>query len=96
VISLSWTAWKRYCRWMMIICLILALVFGSAWYVDLQRTAEVDRPTHAQSAGPKPVEAQQPRSSVVCAPVEWENHFPNYCGWEDGEGLPEDWHSDNT
>ena len=81
--SLSWASWKRYCRWMMIFCLLLALFFGSAWYVDLQ-TAEVDRPKHTQSrAGPKPVEVQ-PRSSIVCDQAEWENHFPIYCGWEDG------------
>src|SRR5918998_3103236 len=76
---------------MMILCLILALVFGSTWYADLQ-TAEVDRPPHTESAGPTPVEAQQPRSSVVCAPVEWENHFPNYCGPGEPplQGVPED------
>jgi hypothetical protein len=76
--SLSWANWKRYCRCMMVFCLILALYFGGAWYVDLQ-TAELAGPRHPQS---------RPAGGVSQPPVEappcdhWESYFPVYCEGE--------------
>lgn len=90
--SLSWAAWKRYCRWMMILCLILALVFGSAWYAASRQPRWTGLRTQRALA------RRQLRRSCparrLCAP-RWSGkttYFPNYCGSGEPslQGAPED------
>jgi hypothetical protein len=77
--ALSWANWQRLSRLVMVVCLIQALLYGSAWYVDQQtpearvdKPATVEAPQHAAPAPPehpvirKPLEERQMPLFTVC------------------------------
>ena len=70
--ALSWANWKWFCRWVMVTCLILALCYGSLWYVQQVDGAPPTPEARSAPEPPKPPKHPVVREKIPSdAPLMW-------------------------
>lgn len=71
--TLSLANWKRFCWWVMVVCLALALCYGSLWYVE--QKAE-DTPTPIAKSAPSPSKPPSPPTTHPVVREKIQSHGP--------------------